>query len=81
MVTDEDIKKLAFTIWEEEGGPNGKDVEHYLRAKKIVEEREANRIIELAPMPPVVELAEPGKNIPLPPSPRKRSIRSRTKKK
>ena len=81
MFTDEDIKKLAFTIWEEEGRPDGKDVEHYLRAKKFLEEREANRIIELAPVPPAVELAEPPKNIPLPPAPHKRSIRSRRRKK
>ncbi len=66
MFTEEDIKKLAFTIWEEEGRPDGKDVEHYLRAKKILEEREANQIIELAPVPPALL---------------KRSIRSRPPKK
>jgi hypothetical protein len=62
MITDEDIKKLAFAIWEEEGRPDGKDVEHYLRAKKILEEREAKRVVELAPVPQLVELAQPPKN-------------------
>jgi hypothetical protein len=81
MVKDEDIKKLAFSIWEEEGRPDGKDVEHYIRAKKILEEREANRIIELAPVPPAVALAQPPQNIPLPLAPTKRSIRARHKKK
>jgi hypothetical protein len=81
MITDEEIKKLALSIWEEEGRPTGKDVEHYFRAKKILEEREANRIIELAPVPPVVELPQPPKKVPLPLFPVKRSIRERHKKK
>jgi len=81
MVTDEEKRKLAFTIWEQEGRPVGKDVEYYFKAKKILEEQEANRILELAPVPPLVELAEPPKNIPLPPAPSKRSIRSQHKKK
>ena len=81
MVADEEIKKLAFTIWEEEGRPDGKDVEHYLRARKILEEREAKRVIELAPVPQFIELAEPPKKVPLPPSSIKRNIRARHKKK
>jgi hypothetical protein len=81
MITDEDIKKLAFIIWQEEGRPDGKDAEHYLMAKKILEEREANRVIELAPIPQPLELAEPPKKIHLPPTPSKRNIRERHKKK
>jgi hypothetical protein len=81
MITDDEIRKLAFSIWEEEGQPIGKDVEHYLRAKIILEEREAKRILELAPIPPPVELARSLKNEPLPPVPSKRSIRERHKKK
>lgn len=81
MIKDEEIKKLAFSIWEEEGRPTGKDVEHYFKAKKILEERETNRIIELAPVPPVVELAPPPKKFSLPAFPIKRSIRERHKKK
>jgi len=61
MITDEEIKKLASSIWEEEGRPIGKEVEHCLRAKIILKEREAKRILELAPIPPVVELAQPRK--------------------
>lgn len=36
-VTEEEIKQLAYTIWEREGRPHGKDVEHYFRAKAILE--------------------------------------------
>ena len=81
MVTDEDVKKLAFTIWEEEGRPFGKDAEHYFRAKRALEEQEAKQTLELAPVPQLLELAESPKNILLPPSPKKRSVRSRHKKK
>jgi hypothetical protein len=80
MVTDKDIRKLAFSIWEEEGRPYGKDAERYLKAKKILEGRKGNRMLELATIPPALELAEAPKKIPLPPTPPKRSIRSRHKK-
>jgi len=56
MVTEEQIKKLAHEIWEKEGRPEGKHMEHYIRAKQIMEEKEASRVIELAPPPPIVEL-------------------------
>jgi hypothetical protein len=58
MGTDVEIRKLAYSIWEQEGRPEGKDVEHYLRAKKIIEAKEA-RPIELAPSAPVAELPRP----------------------
>ena len=51
MITEERIKELAHSIWEQEGRPNGKDIEHYFRAKKILEEQESSRVIELAPPP------------------------------
>ena len=79
MITDDEIKKLAFSFWEEEGRPTGKDVEHYFRAKNILEQREAKRILELAPVPPAIELAQPPKKIPLPPVPSKRNIRHKKK--
>ena len=59
MTTEEQIRDLAYAIWEQEGRPEGKHVEHYFRAKQILEEQEAARIIELAPPPPTIELAPP----------------------
>lgn len=41
MVTEEQIRELAYSIWEQEGQPNGKDWEHYYKAKLMLEEREA----------------------------------------
>jgi len=35
---DEEIRQLAYRLWQEEGCPDGCDVEHWLRAKMIWEE-------------------------------------------
>ena len=51
MVTEQQIKELAYAIWEKEGRPEGKDLEHYFRARQILEERQASSLIELTPSP------------------------------
>jgi hypothetical protein len=56
MITEEQIRDLAYTIWEQEGRPQGKDIKHYYRAKKILEERESSKVIELAPPATTLEL-------------------------
>lgn len=40
MVTEEQIKRLAQAIWEAEGCPDGKHLDHYFRAKRMLEQRE-----------------------------------------
>ncbi|MBN1368466.1 MAG: DUF2934 domain-containing protein [Dehalococcoidales bacterium] len=59
IATDEQIKELAHSIWEQEGRPNGKDVEHYFRAKKMLGERESSQVIKLAPLPSKIALEPP----------------------
>ena len=59
MATEEQIRELAHSVWKQEGHPEGRDVEHYFRANRILEEREAARVFELAPQPPIIELASP----------------------
>lgn len=59
MVSEEQIKDLAHAIWEKEGRPEGKDVEHYFHARQILEEREKASVIELSPPPPVLRLSPP----------------------
>ena len=59
MVTEEQIRELAHSIWEQEGRPNGKDIEHHFRAKRILEERESSKVIELASPPPQIALEPP----------------------
>jgi hypothetical protein len=79
MVAYEDMKKLAFAISEQEGRRDVRNAEHYLRAKKTPEEGEANQILELATMQPILELAEPPKQIALRPAPGKQGIRAQLK--
>jgi hypothetical protein len=82
MITEQQIKELAHSIWEQEGRPHGKDLEHYFRARKILEDMAPPRVIELpSPLPEVElkpspaspELTAPTPSIELaPPAPRKR---------
>ena len=59
MATEEQIKALAYAIWEQEGCPEGKHEEHYLRAKQILEEREKTSGVDFKPPPPVIDLPTP----------------------
>ena len=34
MTREQEIKEIAYRIWEEEGRPEGRDFDHYLRAEK-----------------------------------------------
>jgi hypothetical protein len=78
MITEEQIRELAHSIWEQEGRPNGKDVEYYFRAKQMLEERESSQVIELASPPPVIGLEPPPPIIGLgAPSPSKRRSRKK----
>ena len=52
MVTEEQIRELAYATWEQEGRPEGKDLEYYFRAKQILEEREADSSPAKEPVPP-----------------------------
>ena len=44
MATEEQIKQLAYSLWEREGQPEGRDVEHYFAAKQMLEEHEAVKV-------------------------------------
>ena len=79
MANDKEIRELAYNIWEKEGRPQGKDVEHYIRAKTILEELERKRELELVSQPSLeeVEPSPPNKQLELPPKPKKKSARGR----
>jgi hypothetical protein len=40
MGREDEIKLIAYNIWEEEGYPNGRDYEHWLKAETIWEQRQ-----------------------------------------
>lgn len=54
---EEEIRSIAYQIWEEEGHPDGRDLEHWLRAESIWRERRSRDISESQPEPP----AQPAK--------------------
>ncbi len=33
---DEEIRQLAYRLWQESGCPNGSDLQHWLKAQEIV---------------------------------------------
>ncbi len=59
MATEEQIKELAHTIWQQEGEPEGKDLEHYFRARKILEDKEIAPVIQLPASAPPAQLVPP----------------------
>lgn len=38
-VSQAEIEKLAYELWEQEGRPHGRDVVHYLEAERLLRER------------------------------------------
>jgi hypothetical protein len=58
IATEQQIKELAYFIWQEEGCPECKDVEHYFRAKEMLERREKPEPKVAAPKNPTVPPAE-----------------------
>jgi hypothetical protein len=59
MPTEEQIKQLAHNLWEQEGRPAGKDVEHYLAAKRILTEQEAGQKRPKTPRKPKTRTRSP----------------------
>jgi hypothetical protein len=35
MSREQEIKEIAYRLWEDEGRPDGKDFDHYLRAEQL----------------------------------------------
>jgi hypothetical protein len=48
MFTEQQIKDLAYDIWEKEGRPEGKDTQHYFQARQTLEEKHVSSLRELA---------------------------------
>jgi hypothetical protein len=38
MAREEEVRLIAYRLWEEEGCPNGRDCDHWLKAEAIWEE-------------------------------------------
>ena len=85
MAQKDDIRLIAFDIWEHEGCVNGKDCEHWFRAEAIWEDRRklfrASVTKELESPIPSVLITPPPNRIELLSPPGKKSVRGRHKKK
>jgi hypothetical protein len=56
MNKEDEIRAIAYGIWEKEGYPEGKDVEHWYQATQIWEEQHKPKALSLTPNPaPEVE--------------------------
>jgi hypothetical protein len=44
MVREDEIRLIAYQIWEEESCPDGKDCEHWIKAETIWEEQKKKPI-------------------------------------
>ncbi len=49
MAKEDEVRLIAYHIWEEEGCPNGRDCEHWYMAETIWEERQKPVTAKKAP--------------------------------
>ncbi len=45
MAKEEEIRLIAYSIWEQENCPNGRDCEHWYRAEAILEQQQKAKSI------------------------------------
>jgi hypothetical protein len=85
VARQDEIRLIAYSLWEQENCPNGKDCEHWFKAEAIWEEyqKTSNENIkkELESKKPKVLITPPPNQIKLLLPPVKRSIRTRRNKK
>jgi hypothetical protein len=48
MAKEDDIRLIAYSIWEQEGCPNGKDREHWLTAEVIWEQKQKDKTVVMS---------------------------------
>jgi hypothetical protein len=56
MAREDEVKCIAYRLWQEEGCCHGRDLEHWLRAEMLWVEQNAAR--EAKPKPPVLQPAK-----------------------
>ncbi|MBI4339558.1 MAG: DUF2934 domain-containing protein [Chloroflexi bacterium] len=53
MEREEEVRRIAFDLWQQEGRPEGRALEHWLKAQKVMEEsRPAEAAVQAAPSAP-----------------------------
>lgn len=69
MDKEDEIRLIAYNIWELEGCPDGKDCEHWFRAEVIWEQQRKPNITQLPAKTPAKQFTP---NAPKPPIKRKK---------
>ncbi len=67
MPTKEEIEKLAYRLWEEEGMPEGRAVAHYFEAERLLLERE-QAAARTRQFPTTTQPAKPPHRLPVRPT-------------
>lgn len=47
MINEEKVKELAYQLWENNGCPEGKDLDFYFEAMHILEENEKQEVADI----------------------------------
>ena len=62
MGREDEIRAIAYRIWEEEGGCDGCDYDHWLKAEMIWEDKQKNEVVSIANQAKSTQTAKQGKN-------------------
>lgn len=47
MDREEEIRLIAYYIWEKDGGVHGRDIEHWLKAEAVWETRQKKMVVAM----------------------------------
>jgi Protein of unknown function (DUF2934) len=48
---EEEVRLIAYSIWKDEGRPNGCDLDHWFRAEAICSDKESTQALPVADAP------------------------------
>ena len=61
MAREDEIRLIAYNIWEQESCPHGKDCEHWFRAEVIWEEQQKPKAVATNPRTPPKQIVQKSK--------------------
>jgi hypothetical protein len=66
MPTEQQVKELAYHLWEQEGRPHGMHLEHYYRALTTLRQREREQEAKGRAVPSLANIGMPSAQLALP---------------
>jgi hypothetical protein len=59
MEREQEVRRVAYELWQREGRPDGRALEHWLKAQRVLEEsRPAEVVAEATPVAPASQKPE-----------------------